>query len=216
LQLGAPGTLSAASLYFTPADWNVAQTVTVLGVPGGGTAHEVAYPVQLTAGARDTGYEGLTASVTVTGMSLKALESQGELSQLFRSGAALPGPAPVVVTPIPVLLLAGGGGQGQEAQGARGKGSLSFVSHGGTAGAVVSAAEEVSRSGPVAAFVDVALDRREGAGSWLRGTRFPSAGELLSLEDLLEEKERPTPAPEEQAAASAAAARSTARKLGVL
>ena len=58
-------TVSAASLSFTTANWNAAQTVTVSGVDDNDTANE-SVTVSLTAASTDEDYGGKTASVTVT------------------------------------------------------------------------------------------------------------------------------------------------------
>ncbi len=62
------GTVSPASLTFTPADWNVPQTVTVTGVNDGLDQGNVAYTiVPGAATSQDPGYNGLVASdVAVT------------------------------------------------------------------------------------------------------------------------------------------------------
>src|SRR5690606_7936809 len=58
------GTLSSASLTFTPATWNAMQTVTVMGVDDAEVDGNVSYTI--TATGSGGGYDGVTATVTVT------------------------------------------------------------------------------------------------------------------------------------------------------
>jgi hypothetical protein len=60
------GTISPASVTFTAADWNVAQTVTVTGVDDLVADGAIAYAVQLSASSADAGYQGRTGTVSVT------------------------------------------------------------------------------------------------------------------------------------------------------
>jgi hypothetical protein len=61
------GTVSPPSLTFTPANWNVSQTVTVTGVDDAVTDGDIAYTILLKASSSDPTYNGLTTTtVSVT------------------------------------------------------------------------------------------------------------------------------------------------------
>jgi len=63
------GVPSAFSLTFTPANWNVPQTVQVMGVDDAVVDGDVAYNITLTAASADVRYNGLSApSVSVTNL----------------------------------------------------------------------------------------------------------------------------------------------------
>jgi hypothetical protein len=63
---GTEGTALPASVTFTTANWNVAQTVTVTGVDDDAVDGAVGYTVQLSATSSDAGYNGRTGTVSVT------------------------------------------------------------------------------------------------------------------------------------------------------
>jgi hypothetical protein len=58
------GTVSPASVTFTPTNWNVAQTITLKGVDDFVDDGDVAYTVQLVGSSTDPGYNGRTGSVS--------------------------------------------------------------------------------------------------------------------------------------------------------
>ena len=61
------GTVASASLTFTAADWDTAQTVTVTGVDEGIVDGDIAYSIVTTATSADTVYDGIeVADVSVT------------------------------------------------------------------------------------------------------------------------------------------------------
>src|SRR4029079_1684980 len=61
------GTVSPATLTFTPANWNVAQTVTVTGVDDPQVDGPVAYTIVTAATSGDPSYQGIVvADVTVS------------------------------------------------------------------------------------------------------------------------------------------------------
>ncbi|ABS27125.1 Calx-beta domain-containing protein [Anaeromyxobacter sp. Fw109-5] len=60
------GTVAPASVTFTTANWNAAQTVTVTGVDDAVADGPIAYAVNLSATSTDPGYGGRTGSVSVT------------------------------------------------------------------------------------------------------------------------------------------------------
>ncbi|MEW5801895.1 MAG: hypothetical protein AB1847_07280 [bacterium] len=60
------GTATPASLTFTAANWNTAQTVTVKGVNDKSDDGDITYTINLTASSNDTDYQGKTKSVSVT------------------------------------------------------------------------------------------------------------------------------------------------------
>ena len=69
------GTVAPASLTFTTANWNVAQTVTVTGVPDFSNDGDVAYTIVLSAAtSADPGYQGIDpADVAVTNLDVNDL-----------------------------------------------------------------------------------------------------------------------------------------------
>jgi hypothetical protein len=63
------GTVYPASIIFTPADWNVSQTITVRGVNDNLADGDIAYQVDLTSTSADPIYNGFTGdSVSVTNL----------------------------------------------------------------------------------------------------------------------------------------------------
>ena len=60
------GTVSVSSLTFTAADWNIARTVTVIGVDDADDDGNVAFSIVAVASSGDLDYDGLDANVTVT------------------------------------------------------------------------------------------------------------------------------------------------------
>jgi hypothetical protein len=60
------GTVAPATVTFTTANWNVAQTVTVTGVDDLVADGTIAYAVQMSATSTDAGYQGRTGTVSVS------------------------------------------------------------------------------------------------------------------------------------------------------
>ncbi len=78
------GTVSPTSLTFTPADWNVPQTVTVTGVSDGIDQGNVAYTIVAGAAtSQDPGYNGMVAS----GVSVTNIDTNGSV-QIVNDGQA--------------------------------------------------------------------------------------------------------------------------------
>ena len=60
------GTVSPANYNFTPANWNVTQTVTVTGVDDSSVDGNITYYISLNASSADPKYDGVNATVEVT------------------------------------------------------------------------------------------------------------------------------------------------------
>jgi hypothetical protein len=212
LDLGGGGTLSTTLLKFTPDDWSMPQLVTATGLVADPHGNPQLYPVAMTATAGDPGYGGYTATAVIVGRTPP--DTRPTSAGQFTVPVLTPTPTPVP-NPLNIFVIAGnpeekGGGNNPNR-------SISSDFSIGTSSPSSAPPPATAVAHAVADNVDLYLDDRKPAERQLSPVRFAAPRELLSLADLLDDKEKAYLSEEpENATRAPAAPFGLARRVGLL